>query len=54
MLPTNLSLTSTGVWFSSGVSVSGSYNIGDFLVLRITSLSGLPTSVSMQADFTVT
>jgi hypothetical protein len=52
MLPTNLSITGTSVWNSSGVVSSGIYVVGDFLTLTIMSLSGLPTSVSIQADFT--
>jgi len=53
-LSKDMSIVNTGAWSSSGTIVSGSYNLGDTLILAINSLSGLPTSVTIQADFTQT
>lgn len=51
-LSASLSSTATGSWQTSGTIISGSYVAGDSLTLSILTISGLPTSVSIQADFT--
>ena len=50
-MTTNLSLTSTGVWFSSGIISNSSYVAGDTLEGRIISATTSPVSISIQVDF---
>ena len=51
-LSANMLVNVTGAWVSSGSPLTNnSYAVGDTLILAITSISGLPTSVTIQADF---
>lgn len=45
-----ISITSTGVWISSSLISSGIV-VGDDIEIEITSVSGFPTGVSVQVDF---
>jgi hypothetical protein len=47
----DLSLTSTGVWISSGSILDASYSQGDTLEGVISSTTGTPLSISIQVDF---
>ena len=51
-LISDLSITSTGAWQSSGIIRNPSYVIGDTLEAQVTSVTSFPVSVSIQADFT--
>ncbi len=41
----------TGFWISSGTIVSGNFNMGDSLDVRIETISGFPSYIGVQVDF---
>jgi hypothetical protein len=50
-LISDLSLTSTGAWLSSGIIENSSYVAGDTLEGRVLSATTSPVSISIQIDF---
>lgn len=51
-LSSNLTLASAATWTDGGSITGGSYAAGDTLEFRIISVSGSPTEIAFQADFT--
>jgi hypothetical protein len=51
-LASALSLTSTDTWMSGGTVQNAAYAIGEKLEIMIVSVSGSPTQVAVQIDFT--
>ena len=51
-LASDLSVASTGAWTDGGVVQNTAYIAGDRLEIMITTLSGTPTEVAVQVDFT--
>lgn len=50
ILPTNLNISTTGTWFSSGNVQNSIFNSGDSLSIRLVQNVGNPVSVSIQVD----
>lgn len=50
----NLSLTSTDTWMDGGAVQNTGFAIGNSLLLALASVSGAPTQVSLQVNFTRT
>jgi len=51
-LASNLSLTSADTWMDGGSVQNTSYAAGDKLELMVVSISGAPTQIAIQVDFT--
>ena len=51
-LSSNLSLSSTDTWTDGGTVQNTSYSIGDKLEIMVVSVTGTPTQIAIQVDFT--
>ena len=49
-LSTNMNISSGSGWFVSGTVINANYSEGDTLILGIISVTGLPSSISIQAE----